>query len=177
MYYNTVMSNKVKAENNPQKLSPSESRLLEKLLKIFIGAFVVALILRMFPMGNLELPIYKKVKIGGNEIKAEVAVSDEKRAKGLSGRKELPKESGMLFVFENPEIHPFWMKDMLIPLDLVFIDQNYNVVDLRKNLPPCSDVVCDKIIPVTNVKYAIELNAGWLDEKGVKVGDKIEVIK
>lgn len=158
-------------------LSPTENKMLVKLLKIFVGAFVLALILKLLPLDNLEITQFKKLRVAGKEVKAELSVSSKKLAKGLSGRKEMARDTGMLFVFEKEGIHPFWMKDTLIPLDIVFMDSSFTVVDMRKNLQPCNDAVCDKIISTKNFKYALELNSGWTDENNLKIGDKIELVK
>ena len=71
-----------------------------------------------------------KVEIGNKQYKCKVAESNEDRIKGLQGVKEMPKDEGMLFVFDKPQTVDFWMKDTLIPLDIIFIDEDCEVLSI-----------------------------------------------
>jgi uncharacterized protein len=96
----------------------------------------------------------------------EVARTPEARARGLMGRKTLPKDSGMLFDFGNETNTAFWMKDTSIPLSIAFIDSGGKVVAI-KDMKPLD------LTPVTSpvaYRYAIEVNQGWFAEHGIKPG-------
>ena len=77
----------------------------------------------------------------------------------------------MLFIFEEERKASFWMKDMLIPLDMVWINKDFKVVHITKDIFPCEPDYCPSVTPPENVKYVLEVNAGVSDEIGLLVGD------
>lgn len=115
------------------------------------------------------------LKIGNNKFNLFLAQSDEEKRIGLSKRKSMPKDYGMLFSYQTKSIRPFWMKDMEFSLDFLWIDEN-KIIQIDENisidnLPPPQDIKTTK--PINKV---IELNAGTCKEFGIKVGDNIEII-
>jgi len=111
-------------------------------------------------------------QIGSQTYHLEVAQSDSARAKGLSGRTKLGDDAGMLFVFETDDYHSFWMKDTLIPLEIIWLDTDFKVVDVKEMA-----VEEDPAHPTTSytpkhpARYAIEINPGV----DIKIGDKIDL--
>ena len=106
------------------------------------------------------------IKIGDKEYKVKEATSTEEKTKGLQGIKELPEDEGMLFYFDPPEDVQFWMKDVNIPLDIVFIDDDEEVVKVQEGIPN------DKtLIEAPNVAYVLEVNAN----SGIQVGDELDL--
>lgn len=87
-------------------------------------------------------------------------------------RKELPADCGMLFVFDDELQRSFWMKNTLIPLDMIFFNKNKEVVSITKNVQPCDTEECQKIRPAEKAKYVLELNANTADQINLKIGDK-----
>jgi uncharacterized membrane protein (UPF0127 family) len=118
----------------------------------------------------LELP---KViaSIAGHELTIELATKPEERTCGLSHRKSLPQNQGMLFVYAEPEILTFWMKDTHIPLSIAFIDPNNRIISIQKMYP--LSVRSHYKSPSLAI-YALEVNQGWFEENGVGVGDALE---
>jgi uncharacterized membrane protein (UPF0127 family) len=106
------------------------------------------------------------VEINNKQYKCKVAESNEDRIKGLQGVKEMPKDEGMLFVFDKPDTVDFWMKDTLIPLDIIFIDENCEVLSIYKGQPENENMAEED-----NVKYVLELN----QNSGVKEGDEVDI--
>ena len=88
-------------------------------------------------------------------------------------RKELAQNRGMLFIFEKEDIYPFWMKNTFIPLDIIWINADKEVVFLSKDNPPCKEISCLSINPQRPAKYVLEVNAGAIDKIGLKLGDKL----
>jgi len=115
------------------------------------------------------------IKIGNKEVFVEVADTEEELTRGLMGRTDLPEDHGMLFVFPKEAQHSFWMKDTLIPLDLIFIDKDYRVVDIKENFQPCEEEPCDIFRPENDVMYVLEVNAGFVEKHSIREGIKIEV--
>lgn len=106
------------------------------------------------------------IVIGNRKFKVEEARTQEQHIKGLSGRKSLPDDEGMLFYFDGPQEVSFWMKDTKIPLDIIFIDEDLEVLKVAKGTP-----MDETLISQDNTKYVLELNAG----SGIVVGDELEL--
>ncbi len=104
-------------------------------------------------------PFEVNIKIGKKTIKAEVADEKEELQKGLMGRNALCQDCGMLFIFKNERKHPFWMKNTHIPLDIVFLNQNKKVVDIKK-ATPCLEKKCSVYKPNKPALYALEVAEG-----------------
>lgn len=117
-----------------------------------------------------------QVTIGETIITAEIADTDEERSKGLSGRNSLPKNYGLLFVFEEAKKYPFWMKDMKFPIDIIWINKN-EVVDITNHAPPETNTKSSLTIykPKVPALYVLEVNANYVRENTIKVGDEVEI--
>lgn len=115
----------------------------------------------------------KKILIGGAEISVEVADTVEERSRGLSGRASLKENKGMLFVFDEPGIYPFWMKDMLFVIDIIWIGEEGRIVGINENVPP--DSFPQTFSPPEPVRYVLEVPAGWVKNHDTKVGDLVEL--
>lgn len=111
-------------------------------------------------------------------IDLEIADTREKRNQGLSGRQSLGQNSGMIFMMESEGKPTFWMKNMLISLDFIWILDN-RVVDILRDVPPPEEGQQDDTLPryspVTTVNRVLEVNSGFVVEKGIKIGDIIEI--
>lgn len=103
----------------------------------------------------------------------EIADDPFEQTKGLMYRSSLEWNNGMLFAFENEEIRSFWMKNTLIPLDMVFIDKDLKIVDIIENAQPCKTNNCPSHVSNQPAKYVLEVNAGYVKENKISVGDTI----
>ena len=113
------------------------------------------------------------VQIGNTRIPVEIADTKEERDKGLSERRSLSKESGMLFVFDESEAYRFWMPNMHFPLDIIWI-ANGKVIGIEENIPPETDLNNPHFYkPPLPIDHAIEVNEGFSKVHAVKVGDII----
>ncbi len=105
-------------------------------------------------------------------IAVEVADNDAARIRGLQGRFSLPEGSGMLFVFPEQDLLNFWMKDTLIPLDIIWLDPAQQVVDVKAHVPPCQENPCPIYTPTGQALYVLEINAGAAQTYNIQSGDK-----
>ena len=108
---------------------------------------------------------------GKTEISVDIADTTEERAKGLMYRKSIPDNYGMFFIFEREQEHDFWMKNTLVPLDMVFFDGNYKVVKIVRSAQPCKKDPCMVYSTDKPSKYVLEINGGTGDKIGLKEGD------
>lgn len=124
-----------------------------------------------------KLPLVK-AKLAGKELNLMLARTAFEKAKGLMFYKDLPSDWGMLFIYDYPHVMSFWMKNTIIPLDLIFFSNDLRVTELIKNMAPGKGKR-DANLPHYSSKepavYALELNAGSIEKFGIKVGDKLEI--
>ena len=106
----------------------------------------------------------------------ELAIKDEEKRKGLMFRECLDIDKGMLFVYEDEKERSFWMKNVLIPLDIIWINEKNEVVFISENTQLCKESFCESINPNKNAKYILEINAGLSEKIGLAVGDIIDFI-
>jgi len=114
-----------------------------------------------------------RVCIDGNCFEAEIADSKEEREQGLMHRESLDLDKGMLFIYKTEDIYPFWMKNTLIPLDMIWISEDLKVVSIFQNAEPCEKDPCPTIKPLKRAKYILEVNGGVVVEKGIETGDVV----
>ncbi len=102
----------------------------------------------------------------------EIADTPQERAEGLMFRNNLPDDKGMLFVFHETGVYNFWMKNTFVPLDMIWLNQDQEVVFIKENAQPCQENDCLKIEPGVMAKYVLEIKGGRTEEIGLKIGDK-----
>lgn len=143
---------------------------------ILIVFILVALAVALWCLKNAWLPgELATMPVCFNErcFNVEVASTLAARTKGLMYRQNLADDAGMLFVFGSEDVYPFWMKNTFIPLDIIWIGENKEVVYIAKNVQPCKTFICPSVSPARRAKYVLEINAGKADEAGLKVGDRL----
>ena len=117
---------------------------------------------------QMNLPV-AQLQAGMHNIRAQVAATPEQRATGLMHRREMAQHEGMLFVFEQPSVQCFWMKNTLLPLSIAFVADDGTVVNIHEMKPQTLDSHCsDK-----PVRYVLEMNQGWFAKRGIKAGFKL----
>ena len=121
------------------------------------------------PYGN-EISI---VTLGEIDFSAEVVASSEKTALGLSGRESICEKCGMIFVFNEEDYRPFWMKDMKFDLDMIYISGD-KIIYIAKNVPHEKGMK-EVVRPDARADKILEVNAGTSDGLGLKVGDTLRI--
>lgn len=114
----------------------------------------------------------KATNLGKQNIHYEIANTRQSHEKGLSGRDSLPDKSGMLFIFSSSEKYCFWMKDMRFPIDIVWLNEDKQIVFIEHNVLPGS--YPKKFCPDQGARYVIEVNAGKVARADLKIGDRLQ---
>ena len=111
------------------------------------------------------------------EVKVEIADTPSERSKGLMFREKLPIDQGMLFIFPEEDERGFWMKNTLIPLDMIFIDSKGEIVNVEEAVPEPNTSDEDLKIYRSGepAKYVIETNSSFTERKNVEEGDRVEI--
>jgi uncharacterized membrane protein (UPF0127 family) len=149
-------------------LSFLKQRTLLVALFVFVtsGTFVISeLSAQPLPVSVLTAGMYR--------IQAEVASTDATRTRGLMFRKELAPNSGMLFVFEQPSMQCFWMRNTLLPLSIAFILDDGTITNIADMAPMTENSHCS----TAPVRYTLEMEQGWFEKHGITAGKKITGIR
>ena len=116
-----------------------------------------------------------KVCIQSHCFSLKTADTEETRAKGLMHKKKLSKKAGMLFVFETQRPSSFWMKDTLIPLDIIWVNESKEIVHIEHNVPPCDLAPCKVYSPNIPAKYVLEINGELSKKYQFSLGDTVAI--
>jgi uncharacterized protein len=137
----------------------------------WLPAAVLALSAAAAPAQTQPQPKLEAVTLtaGMHNIRAEVARTDEQRQMGLMLRETMAQHEGMLFVFDEPALHCFWMKNTLLPLSIAFLADDGSIVNIVDMKPQSLASNC----PARPVRYALEMNQGWFAKRGIKSGFRL----
>jgi uncharacterized protein len=119
------------------------------------------------------------VELKGHRFNIELALDAATQQRGLMFRDEMPTDHGMLFIFDRPNLQTFWMKNCRMPLDILYFDANYKLINVQQRVPPCRDAdgTCPVYPSTGPAQYVLELNAGTAEKIGVKAGDALTVTR
>ncbi len=150
--------------------------ILKSFVIVFLIFVAVVFLIKSFGgsekiSGSQQQADTAKIRIKNQEFLVEIADTDEERIKGLSGRESLPEGRGMLFVFDQPGMYGFWMKDMLFSIDIIWLSEEGRVVHIVKNASPES--FPEVFYPAAEAKYVLELPAGTAERLGLQIGDEV----
>jgi uncharacterized protein len=112
----------------------------------------------------------------GGSVTAELALTDAERARGLMNRETILPDQGMLFVFDGEAIHSFWMKNTLIPLDMLWLDKDRRIIHIERDVPPCRSDPCPSYGPQRPASYVLELKGGMAAVFRLKVHDQLDFV-
>lgn len=123
---------------------------------------------------DLAAADWLRVQVGPASFQVELAQTQEEKTRGLMFRTQLPEGQGMLFIQEEPERAVFWMKNTLIPLDLLFFDSTGTLLEIFPEVPPCRQPDCPNYPSrSTAIRYILEINGGLAHRLGIRIGDTL----
>ena len=109
----------------------------------------------------------------GHVVQVELATDDATRGQGLMFRDQMPEGRGMLFIFKRTGDYPFWMKNTLIPLDIIWINERKQIVGISANTPPCKADPCPSYPPGGMSRYVLEIGGGGAARHGLANGQTL----
>jgi uncharacterized membrane protein (UPF0127 family) len=129
----------------------------------------------VFLAGAAGSPELAPLKLpSGKVLQVELMVKDEDRAMGVMFRPSLPEDRGLLFVFDAPDFHGFWMKNCRFPIDMVWLDADHRVVHVAESVPPCTKDPCPVYSPMRKASFVLEVNAGQARREKAVIGSTLE---
>ncbi len=135
-------------------------------LGVVFGAMAAPVAAQQVPQ---SLPTIR-IGAGMYNIRAEVAARPDQRQIGLMNRRQMGTNDGMLFIFERADMHCFWMRNTFIPLSIAFLADDGSIVNIVDMKPQDETSHC----PAKAVRFALEMNVGWFDRRGLKAGSKLQ---
>ncbi|MBS3093128.1 DUF192 domain-containing protein [Candidatus Pacearchaeota archaeon] len=144
-----------------------------KLFRIFSSIILIIVLLTYFYFYSSDTNEKNKIsiQIKNQTFILEKAIIEKEKSRGLM-YKTLEDNEGMIFIFDNEQSRSFWMKNTLIPLDIIFLDKNNKIVDIKENFQPCREDPCESY-QSKPAMYVIELNAGTIEKLEIRNGDII----
>ena len=146
-------------------------RLWGSLLLLLVCAVFVSWFMLQRPVSVKYDEATQGAYLRGYYFGLEVADTPEERAKGLSGRDHIDYRQGMLFIFDSPGRSCFWMKDTLVPLDMLWFDNDYRLVHQELSVTP--DTYPQTFCPQVDARYVVELRGGMAKFHGLQLGDEL----
>lgn len=162
---------------------------MQKVMTVFLILLAIAILLFagfLFSQNYFQKQSFKtaKVCIGSNCFNVELAENYWQQSRGLMYKESLAQNAGMLFIFNKEANYPFWMKNTKIPLDIIWINANKQIVYISELTQPCLPAgrqvmlfICPQINPKVNAKYVLEINGGLAQKFNFKIGDLVEIKK
>ena len=156
----------------------------QALIPITIAAVIIGVVgLMTLPQDSkLEAVEFPRGMIMIDDIPLEVQIADSepRRVRGLMFQDQLPLDQGMIFVFDDPGLYSLWMLNMQFSLDMIWFDQDGNVVHIEKDVPPCKTVLelttCQSIVPDGEALYVLEVTAGFIEQNNITTDSKLTII-
>ena len=158
---------------------------LQVLIPIGIAAVIVGIagVVSMpseVKLEQVDYPVWT-IKVDEKFLEVQIADTEPRRVRGLMFQDTLPYDQGMLFVFDEPGQKSMWMLNMQFHLDLIWFDENGNVVEIKTNVPPCKTplevMACDsERVEANNAKYILEVTSGFVEKFDIDDTSKLEII-
>ena len=147
---------------------------------LIVGVAGVATLPAEIKLEQVEFP-RGTIMVGDKILEVQIADTEPRHVRGLMFQNELPFDQGMLFVFDEPGPKSMWMLNMQFPLDIIWFDEDGNIVSISKDVPPCqtpSEIMTCESDGATSrdAKYALEVTAGFVDEFEIDKNSKLEII-
>lgn len=150
--------------------------LLKVIKIIFICIFLFLVFVFIFNNVNIENNLERSsgtIFVANTAIDVDIADEDNERILGLSGKSSLDADKGLLFIFDRPDKHGIWMKDMNFSIDILWFNENGEVIYIERDVNP--NTYPKVFYPTSQSLYVLEVNAGFVERNGLALGDTIDL--
>jgi hypothetical protein len=156
----------------------------QTLIPVAIAAVIIGAVgLMSIPSDSkLESVQFPKgtIKIDDIALQVQVADTEPRRVRGLMFQDQLPYDQGMIFVFDEVGVYSIWMLNMQFSLDMIWFDQNGNIIHIEKDVPPCKTALetmtCQSFTPDGQALYILEVTSGFVDKFHITKDSKLSII-
>ncbi|MFQ5718444.1 MAG: DUF192 domain-containing protein [Acidobacteriota bacterium] len=121
------------------------------------------------PVGQVTFP-------SGRGFFVDLAITPAEQARGYMGRSEIRDDEGILFHGDGPRVRRFWMKNCLVPIDMIWLDQDYRVLFIEHSAPPCREDPCPGFGPLFPTTHVLEVKGGIAAAEKLAVGERLRVV-
>ncbi|NIP62663.1 MAG: DUF192 domain-containing protein [Nitrosopumilaceae archaeon] len=157
---------------------------LQALIPITVAAVIIGIV------GILSIPSDSKlesvefpmgtIKVDDQVLQVQIADTEPRRVRGLMFQDQLPYDQGMIFVFDEPGSYSLWMLNMQFSLDMIWFDENGNVVHIETDVPPCKTALetmtCQSVVPEGEALYILEVTSGFVEKFNIDKNSKLSII-
>ena len=155
---------------------------MKKAFLFLIQTVILVVLLTGCVVDSKNLQVSILTDQGEHDFVVQVAESFDERLRGLQQVTDLSDNEGMWFVFDEPKVLSFWMKDTLIPLDIIFVNEDFEVINVAHKAEPCTEsdpeqLNCESYFSDNPAQYVLEIKGGLASELGIVAGDKITLTK
>ncbi len=148
---------------------------LNTLVSIISRLLLTGVLLFAVMLVRAEAPEEPWVEVAGKRYWVEIAADPASRARGLMFREAMPDNAGMLFIWPRPEPRAFWMRNTRIPLDIIYLSPDLEIVAWSLDTPPCRTRNCPSYPSRAPAQYVLEVNAGEMARLGARIGEKVRI--
>ena len=156
----------------------------QTLVPIFIAAVIIGVVgLSTIPsdskLESVEFP-RGTIIVDGITLEVQIADTQSRRVRGLMFQEQLPASQGMVFVFEQRDVHSLWMLNMQFALDMIWFDKDGSIVHIEENVPPCKTALeittCQNVIPDNESDYVLEVTSGFVSQNNITKNSSVKII-
>lgn len=161
---------------NQLKIKKSSNHLTSRVIfSFFLVGFLSLILSGLIIFNNQKNTNFKTIDIAGQQIKLRLAKTPSEQQLGLGYVKKLPENEGMLFIYDNYVMPSYWMKDMQMSIDIIWIKDNMVMGYERDLQPQDSNINLPTYSPKTFINYVLEVNSGFVDKYSLKIGDIVNI--
>ena len=156
----------------------------QALVPITVAAVIIGIV------GMLSIPSDSKlesvefprgtIKVDDTVLEVQIADTEPRRVRGLMFQDQLPFDQGMIFVFNEPGVYSLWMLNMQFSLDMIWFDDNGDIVHIEKDISPCKTpteiMACQSIMPSGEARYILEVTSGFIEQFNITKDSKLSII-
>lgn len=146
---------------------------MKKFQILMISVLILIILILITQIFFMQVLSKASIKLKDRTLDVEIADDFSERTKGLQFHEPLKENEGMLFIFQQEGYHRFWMPNMKFPLDILWIDKNFKIIHIERDVPPCESIPCPSYEPSTPAMYVLEVKSNSTND--IRIGDSVDI--